>query len=287
MIRMLRRADHRLLAGYAALSLAGIACGVLTMVLTGSPAMRWIPGVAAWTVGALAALAIARSLPTRRIWTWIILIALALVAATLVGPGQQGVHRWLAAGPLVVNMAALTLPAAIVAMARLGADHRLVPIAATAIAAILTLQPDGSQAFAFAFAALVIMLTDRRVSALVCVLCVFGLAALSLLRPDPLQPVPEVEQIIQIALAAHPMLGWVAIVSLAAIPLALFVTRLGDTAARALALYIAAVIIAPMFGWFPVPIIGAGMSFPLGFWLGVALLAVENPPEAATSARES
>ncbi|MFC3307617.1 hypothetical protein [Blastomonas aquatica] len=29
----------------------------------------------------------------------------------------------------------------------------------------------------------------------------------------------------------------------------------------------------PVFGWFPVPLVGAGMSFPLGLWLGAALLA--------------
>ncbi len=270
------RIDFKLLGAFAGLSLLATLCGIAAMAMSDISAMRWIPNVAAWTLGAVAALAMARTTPSPRLLSGIVLVALALVAATLAAPGQDGVHRWLAAGPLFVNIAALTLPAAIVAMARLGAEKRLVPIAATGIAAILAIQPDASQAMAFAFAALVVMLTDKRISALVSVLCIFALAALALLRPDPLQPVAEVEQIIGLAMAAHPALGWAAMVSLAAIPLMLLAMRFHDTAARALALYIAAACVAPLFGWFPVPLVGAGMSFPLGLWLGIGLLAARR-----------
>lgn len=270
------RSDTRLLALFALLSLIATGCGIAAMVLSGTPQMRWIPNVIAWVLGGGLAFAIARTLPSTKTWTGIALGALALVAATLVGPDQQGVHRWLAAGPLFVNIAALVLPAALVAMARLGAQHRLVPIIATLLAAILALQPDASQAFALALAGFAILVTDKRISALVTALCLFGIAALSLLRADPLQPVAEVEQIIQLAHAAAPALAWVAVASLAAIPAILFALRLDDVAARALALYIAAACVAPIFGWFPVPLVGAGMSFPLGLWLGIGLLAARR-----------
>ncbi len=276
MIAKPTRIDFKLLGAFAGLSLLATLCGVAAMAMSDISAMRWIPNVAAWTLGAMAALAMASTTPSPRLLSGIVLVALALVAATLAAPGQDGVHRWLAAGPLFVNIAALSLPAAIVAMARLGAEKRLVPIAATGIAAILAIQPDASQAMAFAFAALVVMLTDKRISALVSVLCIFALAALALLRPDPLQPVAEVEQIIGLAMATHPALGWAAMLSLAAIPLMLLAMRLRDTAARALALYIAAACVAPLFGWFPVPLVGAGMSFPLGLWLGIGLLAARR-----------
>lgn len=270
------RSDTRLLALFALLSLIATGCGIAAMVLSGTPQMRWIPNIAAWIVGGGAAFAIARTSPSRRVWTGIALGALALVAATLAGPDQQGVHRWLAAGPLFVNIAALTLPAALVAMARLGAQHRLVPMVATLLAAILALQPDASQAFALALAGFAILVTDKRISALVTALCLFGIAALSLLRADPLQPVAEVEQIVQLAHGALPALAWAAVASLVAIPAMLFALRLDDVAARALALYIAVVSAAPIFGWFPVPLVGAGMSFPLGLWLGIGLLAARR-----------
>ncbi len=56
----------------------------------------------------------------------------------------------------------------------------------------------------------------------------------------------------------------------------LLALRLDDVAARALALYIAVACVAPIFGWFPVPLVGAGMSFPLGLWLGIGLLAARR-----------
>lgn len=37
-------------------------------------------------------------------------------------------------------------------------------------------------------------------------------------------------------------------------------------------MYFASVSIAPLFGWFPVPLVGPGMSFPIGFWLGMGLV---------------
>lgn len=100
-----------------------------------------------------------------------------------------------------------------------------------------------------------------------------GLAGLSLVQPDPLLPVPEVEQIIRLAGSIHVFLAAVALTTLIGLPLLVRRSSPGDAAAMALAIYMAAVIVAPMFGWFPVPLVGAGMSSVLGFWLGVALLA--------------
>jgi hypothetical protein len=43
-------------------------------------------------------------------------------------------------------------------------------------------------------------------------------------------------------------------------------------AALALSAYFFTVAIVPFFGWFPVPLVGLGMSFPVGWWLGMGLL---------------
>ena len=274
MIRVLRRADHRLLAGYAALSLIGIACGALAMALTGSPAMRWIPNIAAWLIGGIAAIAIIRTRPGPRSWLGIALVGTLALAGTLLGPDQMGVHRWIAIGPLFMNIAALALPAVIVALARLGPTHRASPILATLLVAILALQPDASQAIALALACLAWLLPARTPSGWATIASIGGLAGLALVQPDPLLPVPEVEQIISLVNKVHIALTAVACTVLIWMPQIVRQFRPGDRAALALAIYMAAVIVAPMFGWFPVPIVGAGMSFPLGFWLGIALLAV-------------
>lgn len=274
MIRIARRDDHRLLAGYAALSLVGIACGELAMVIAGSPAMRWIPNLAAWLIGGVAAIAILRTRPGPRSWLAIAGIGTLALAGTLVGSGQMGVHRWIAIGPLFMNIAALVLPAVVVALARLGPTHRASPILATVMVAILALQPDASQAIALALACLAWLLPARTPSGWATVASIAGLAGFALVQPDPLLPVPEVEQILSLVNNVHVTLTAAACMVLIWMPQIVRQFRPGDRAALALAIYMAAVIVAPMFGWFPVPIVGAGMSFPLGFWLGIALLAV-------------
>jgi cell division protein FtsW (lipid II flippase) len=268
-----RSADRRLLAGFAALSLLAIVSGVATMVMLGTPMLRWIPNLAAWALGGGAALAIVRTTPGSRAWLAIAGAGALMIAATLAGPAQMGVHRWLAIGPLSITVAALVLPAVIVALARLGQAHRAPAIIATAIAAILALQPDASQAIALALASLAWLLPARSASSWTATASIGGLAGLALVQPDPLLPVAEVEQIIGMAASVHPALAALAVASLAALPLLVWRNRPDDTAARALALYIAAISAAPLLGWFPVPLVGAAMSFPLGLWLGIALLA--------------
>lgn len=270
------RPGWRLVSSFAVLSAIAVASGVVTMVLADIPTSRWIPNVAAWLVGALAAVVVVRAKPGHRSWLSIAFIGALLLAATLTGPDQMGVRRWIAIGPLSGNIAALVLPAVIVALARLGATHRATPIIATLLVATLVLQPDASQAIALALASLAVLLPARSPLGWSAVASIGGMAGLSLVQPDPLMPVPEVEQIIQMAGSVHIALAAVAVATLAALPLVVWRMCPADTAARALAAYTGAVIAAPVFGWFPVPLVGAGMSFPLGLWLGVALLATAN-----------
>ncbi|MDM7956683.1 hypothetical protein [Blastomonas sp.] len=253
--------------------MAAVATGVLTMVLTGIPAVRWIPNIAAWLVGGVAAIAIVRTTPRPRIWFAIACAGVLLLAATLAAPGQMDVHRWIAIGPVQVNIAALVLPAVVVALAKLGSAHRAPPILATVLIAILALQPDASQAIALALACLAWLLPARTPSGWAAIGSIGGLAGLSLMQPDPLLPVAEVEQIIGLAGSIHVALSAVALTALIGLPVLVRRSRPGGAAAMSLAIYMAAIIVAPMFGWFPVPLVGAGMSFVLGLWLGAALLA--------------
>jgi len=73
-------------------------------------------------------------------------LALFAVAGSFLAPAQEGVHRWIDLGPLHVNVAALSLPAAIVALAFCGIWSRIGGAFAAAIAVLLVLQPDASQA---------------------------------------------------------------------------------------------------------------------------------------------
>jgi hypothetical protein len=116
------------------------------------------------------------------------------------------------------------------------------------------------------------------------------LAAAASLRPDPLQPVAEVEGILGLAFGQSAVIGagaCVLLVAIVALPAA--ATRDAPPPARlaglALSLCFGAWALTPLLGAFPVPFVGIGMSAILGAWLGVGLLAgMLRPGEAAVDA---
>jgi hypothetical protein len=152
---------ERFLAGFALLSLASVAVGCAVAAAHGVSAGSWGRNLAAWGLGAVAAwVAAARA---SRLFG-ILLIAPVGLAATLLDPGQEGVHRWIDVGPVHVNAAATLLPAAVVALATLG-DRGWAWLAAAAMMCLLVLQPDASQAAALG-AGMMVVLASLRAPAL-------------------------------------------------------------------------------------------------------------------------
>ena len=188
-------------------------------------------------------------------------------------------HRWIDAGPLHVNMAALLLPPAIVglAMARLSAPWFLAAVGLTGV--LLVVQPDASQATAFLLAAGLLLVRSgmARGIKMAGALAIAALAGAAWLRPDGLEPVREVEEVFTLLadLSLPLTLGAaaaLALTSLAPLRLARATETETADAAAALTLYFIAVAMMPAAGAFPVPLVGLGMSFPVGHWLGMALL---------------
>lgn len=252
------------------------------MALEGVPVSIWIRNPAAWAVAGALSLFLARF---DRLRSAILPLSLALVAASFLGAGQENVRRWLDLGPVQLNAAALVLPAALAAFERTRAMIAI-PIFAV-MAVLLAWQPDISQLAGFALA-IVVLFTARfgwRGAAAAISLAIATLA-LCLCRPDPLDPVAHVEGIFALAWSLSPVLAIAIGVSLAAAALSpLFVrsARSGDMLTPfALAAYFITTALAPFFGAYPVPLAGYGLSFVLGWWLGLAALA--KPASAGRSA---
>lgn len=269
----------RFLAGFALLSLLTVAIGCAVAAAHGVPTGSWGRNVAAWVVGAAAAWAVAKRASVLR---WFLLAAPVALVATLLNADVEGVHRWIDVGPLHVNVAAMLLPAATVALAAL-AERRWSWLAAAAILGLLVMQPDASQATAFGAGMLVVLASLRAPAAVRAggaAATVLAVAA-AWLRPDPLQPVPEVEEIIGLAWAWSPLAAAAAVALLAATslwPLRMAGADRPGVKVPALALAACCVVtaLAPMFGAFPVPLVGVGMSAVLGFWLGAGALAATS-----------
>lgn len=280
MIKALRRPGPLLLFGAA--SLAAVAIGAVVCAASGVPASAWGRNIAAWAVGAVLAICIARfaqpGYSALALWA-----APVGLLATLISPDQEGVHRWIDLGPLHVNVAMLLLPGAVVAMAA-SAEKRLSWAALLLSLVVLVVQPDASQATVLAVVGAMVAVFGAKQPLIRWGLPVVaaGLATAAWLRPDPLQPVAQVEGIVGLAFSVSPPLAALAVLSLAAVAAAPWIAA-RRPAGAALSLTFFLWTLMPLFGAFPVPFVGVGMGSIVGGWLGVGLLAVVLKPSNEAS----
>lgn len=271
------RPNVRLILVYGLLSLATVALGCFVCARWDVPAGSWSRNLIAWGVGLAGAAALAAWAGPR---CGIVVLGLAVLAvgASLAGVPQDGVHRWLDLGPLHVNAAFVVLPMAVVALSW-NVERLWCWALALVIQGMLVLQPDASQAAAFGCGLMVIALrsSQPRGVRIGFVLAVIVLAVAAWLRPDPLKGVPEVEEILGLAYFLSPIAGVLAALLIFATLMVptLTVQRSPavQTTGAALSAYLLASAAVTMFGAYPMPLLGVGMSPVLGFWLGVGLLA--------------
>jgi hypothetical protein len=273
-------AAHRLaLWTFALASLIAIALGSVAMLLGDVPLTIVIRNPIAWLLAGTIAIFLAS-----RGWLggWGAPVALGIIALSFLGPDQQGVHRWLNLGPIQLNAAALVLPLAIATFHRTHAA--LSAICFLLIAALLALQPDISQLAGFTPAAFI--LAAARFGWVGLGLAAAGGAAaitVCLMQSDPLAPVAHVEGIVAMAWSQSPLLALAMGLSLAVAaisPLAIWRARpSGVITPLALTAYFVPTALAPLFGAYPVPIAGYGVSFVVGWILGAAALTA-NPVRA-------
>lgn len=271
--------NHRfaLLVIFGVLSLGSVALGAYICAAMDVPAALWVRNLAAWGVGALAALVIALTFRAAMLHVALWTAPLGLLP-TFCSPAQDGVHRWIDAGPLQVNAAMLLAPSMIVALAMLPRQVLWIWAAPFASLFLLVLQPDASQATALA--AVVVMLAATSALplwtrvAIIIAAGALGLAAW--FRPDPLAPVPEVEDILRVGANVAPIATGAALVLVLSTALCFdflpHVSKRVGHAAAALSLCFSAWIVSTYFGAYPVPWVGIGLSPILGAWTGVGLL---------------
>lgn len=260
-------------------SLIAIGAGCAAMAQSGVASSSWLRSVVAWIVGGAFAWLLGRYGEPRRASMGALLLTTAALIATLFARPVDGVHRWIDIGPLHINAAALLLPVLIVGLATVRIARPIGLVIALVTATILLLQPDASQLTAFAIAASVLFARSTMASRwrVLAIVIAALLAICGWMRPDTLQPVAEVEKIFAMCVAVSPILAMIAGLALAAAALApLARSSPADNptrdAALAMSAYFVTASIVPFFGWFPVPLVGLGMSFPVGWWLGIGLL---------------
>ena len=269
---------------YLLAPLPALVLGVLVMRRSDVSAAAWGQNIAACAIGLLLCLALARARRGQRSGTGLYVlggVALGCIAATLLSPGLDDVHRWVRLGPVRLHVAAIVLPLMVYVLAGFEHAGRWIAPAVLALAAALVLfaQPDAAQATAFAAAAVIVLLPRP-----LRLVPVIALAAATWLRRDPLVEVAHVEGIV--GLAGQLGTGWMiaALASLLLLP-APFLAATGEVDVRlprALGAYIAVTLLAAWAGAFPVPVLGQGASPILGY-LVAAGLVLRSRNRAATN----
>jgi cell division protein FtsW (lipid II flippase) len=203
---------------------------------------------------------------------------LLLLLATLLHSGVDGVRRWVAAGPLQLHAAFIVLPVLIIILGGMLRRDALrnatwaLPIALGVVAGVLVLQPDASQASAFATAVAIILVqrTPAHWGHWVAIGIVSVAAVLAFTRPDPLDAVPHVEGIVGLAVNAGAPWLIAAVFSLLLLPMPFVVFALTHHDRRreslALAVYYIVLCMASLVAPFPVPVLGFGLSPIMGYF---------------------
>jgi hypothetical protein len=255
----------------------------------------FVPNLLAVLVGGTLALVLPRVGPgaRARVLSGLSWLAFVALLATLGSAGVEGVHRWIALGPVRLHASAAFLPWILGGLASPSARLRTLGLVLALGAQLIHFaQPDAAQATALALGLLPLLVDGTRVRRGVGL----ALAGMSLLlaagswtRVDPLPPVDHVERVLVLALSWGPLWILAAVVAevLLFLPLLLTLRRPGPGRPRwglAFTLYFAATLGATFLGHFPVPVMGAGAGPVLG-WYAMVILGIPPPGQGREAAR--
>ena len=260
--------------------------GALVMRHAGIPSSTWGQNLAATVLGAGLVLATHRArgalTSPARASGIVAMGALALLGATFLHRGIDGVHRWVSLGSVPLHAGAVVLPPLLVLLVR---RHRT----GSAVMALVTLcvlwrQPDAAQAGAFALAWSVARAAEHGRAAAWAITAALLLAVATAVRADPLPQVAYVEGIVGMAARAGSTWGIASLAALTLPPLAWLRANDRETG-LAMAAYVVGTLGAAWLGSFPVPYLGYGVSPILGYYLAMVVSAPAMTAPTALSER--
>lgn len=269
-------------AGERAIWWTGLACatgavglGLAYLSAAGAP-LRMIAMNAAAVLVGLAAYATVAGPQWRieRVREWILpLLGSVLLATALASVPVAGAARWLAIGPLVLQVSLLLLPAMLVLFAGAPSAGGVIGLAIAASA--LALQPDRAMAGALAAGLAVLAVRRRERLTLTALAAAVAAFAVTLVRPDRLPAVPFVDQVFYSAFDVHLLAGAAVLIGTGLLLTPALVRARqaeGRDAAATFGALWAAIAVAAALGNYPTPVVGYGGSAIVGYLLSLAVL---------------
>lgn len=189
--------------------------------------------------------------------------------------GMEGVHRWISIGAVKLNVAMIVLPMILLELYQVLKIRGLTyaGVSAFIILLVLFFQPDASQLTGFAISVMIMLSLNTRskkIRFLITGVSVLFIV-LSWIRLDHLPPVNYVERIL--VMVAD--MGWIwfvsGVISLAILPapFLLLPPKNAVSVSRYIGCYYIVILLSTLFGNFPVPLMGYGISPIVGYYLSL------------------
>lgn len=202
---------------------------------------------------------------------------IALLSICFFFPGINMVYRWIQIGNVDINVSMIVLPLVLYCINQLLREHfvsyAMIIMCVTGL--ILSWQPDAGQVTAFGLACLVLFFMNKipwtvRIGSLV-ILGLIGFLGWN--RVDLLEPVDQVQDVLVMIYDFGPVgyLGLAVVLVAAFYPFIHFAMKGEKVLSIAFILYLIAQLIVTEFGNYPVPLLGAGGSAIIGWYLMLGL----------------
>jgi hypothetical protein len=205
----------------------------------------------------------------------IILISMLLLLMTFWDDGYQDVHRWVSIGNFKVNIGLILSPVILIQIHKM--ENKIMALLVSLLTIIIFLfQPDASLVTAFSLSAAILLFRkniSKTTKGLILVAAI-GASVLAWYRLDSLPAVSYVEDITSLAWEIGVFFAICSVLSLLLLPMPFFVfaTKENRTMAYSLGLYFSLILLATLFGNFPVMVMGYGISPIVGYFIGLIWL---------------
>jgi hypothetical protein len=264
------------------ITIPSIVMGTAAMYYNKVPTSIWAQNAAYLIIAGLISYIVVLSKPKvkgSKFYNMSIVISILFILLTFISAGMEGVHRWVSIGIIRFNVSMIVLPLVIISIWRLLEANQLwsAVIAIITVSILILIQPDASQLTGFAIPIMVMLYNkaDKKLLRLFILGVLAMLIILSWVFLDNLPAVAYVEGIV--GLLGNMGLLWLVlgVISLVVLPVPfiLFPPKNFKLPSICLGLYFIIILISTLFGNFPVPLMGYGISPIIGYFISITWYA--------------
>lgn len=205
--------------------------------------------------------------------TAIIISTIALLF-TFINSGIEGVHRWVSVGPIRLYVSAIVLPIIIINLWSLlkKGKFKIAIVSIICVSIMLTLQPDASMLTAFSITSIILLWNKiNKITYFLLIVFLGGLTTFTWIFLDGLAPVEYVEGIFKLVSDMGVLWFVLGIISLVIIliPFLIFPPKKNKILSVCFGIYFIIILISTVFGNFPIPLMGYGISPIIGYFISI------------------